>query len=667
MTNKLIKKVWYFDLEQFENFHSGYFIDKKGNEKVFVIHKSRNEIIKYLKFLKNEVKSLIGFNNLNYDYPLIHYMMNDLQAHSHIFNEPELINEFMVQESKKIINAEFSSIPKWKVQIPQLDIFRILHFDNPNNRCSLKTIEFVTRFKNVDDIDVGKIKRIEEKDIDKVLSYNRNDVLATKNLVESCKNDIQLREQISQMYSHYGDLDWMNFNDAKIGEEIFTYPIAKKLGVNVKELKEMRTHRSSIFLKDIILPYINFKTPEFQEVLTKFKKTNVQGTKKPFEISKIFNSVNYVYGVGGLHGSVKPSKYYSDDNYVIIEVDVASYYPNIAIKNGLYPQHLTDYFCEVYGSVYDQRVTAKKEIKKGIKINYNKLIVSVFKLALNGSFGKSNSKYSFLYDPKFTMAITVNGQLLLTMLVERLCLRINSLEMLYANTDGICFKLLREDLDKMRSICNKWEEITGLELEEDEYRGLIIRDVNNYLKIKAGENLKPSQEASNFYDNNYTIHATKGCFEVVKTKNGKISFAKNWSQIIVQKALYEYYVNGIDVRQTILNSNDILDFCLLYKNSFSPTTQSAIEGHMAYNDKLIKLNKYTRYFVSNDGGKLLKINAANPEKKDNVHKNYKCTVYNEHKENISIEDLNVNYNYYIAECNKIINVIEDNFQTKLNF
>lgn len=670
--DKIKKHVYYYDIEQLKDFHSCHFISKNGkNEKTFVIHKSRNDIYSYLKFLREEVKSLIGFNNLNYDYPIIHYIMNDLQFYKEYFDNSLFINEKLYDESTRLINTEFSSVPYWKIQIPQLDIFRILHFDNPNNRCSLKKTEFVIRFNNVDDIDIGKIDYVTEDMIPKIFSYNRNDVLATKKVVENCKNDIELRKNISKLYAHYSTnsykIDWMNFSDAKIGAEIFTVPLANMLNITVKELKQLRTHRDRILVKDIIFSYVNFKTEEFKEILNKFNKQHIVNTKKPFEFKKIFKGIEYVYGVGGLHACIKSGKYYADENYNIMEIDVASYYPNLAIRNKLYPEHLGEAFCEIYEGLFNQRMEAKAKAKKGEDIYYNKLIVSVFKLALNGSFGKGNDKHSFLFDRKFPMSITINGQLLLTMLVERLVIKISKLQIIYANTDGICFKIHKNDIKLMRNICKRWEKLTKLKLEEDIYKGIIVRDVNNYMKIKYENNLKPSQPKSDFYDNRFTKHPTKGCFEIVKTKNGKINYAKNWSSSIVQKALYLYYLKNKDIRRTILDCEDIFDFYLFHKNSKSPKTQTWIEAFIIYNkepDNFIKMNKSIRYYISKDGGKLVKINTETPYKRDNICKGRKCTIANKHIVK-NIGEYNIDYDYYIKECYKIINIIEGKFQLEL--
>ena len=51
----------------------------------------------------------------------------------------------------------------------------------------------------------------------------------------------------------------------------------------------------------------------------------------------------------------------------------------------------------------------------------------------------------------------------------------------------------------------------------------------------------------------------KGCFEIDK------EFHKDPSMKIVPIALYEYFINGISIEQTIKNHKNIYDFCLRLK------------------------------------------------------------------------------------------------------
>lgn len=661
------KRVFLYDIECFMNFFSLYFIGLKGEEKVFIIHESKNQLVELIDFLQNEVKSMIGYNNLRYDYPIVHYILDDLQFHQEMFDEPEYINHLLYCKSQELINRQDNFIPVqfWQVKIPQLDLFELNHFSNSNNRCSLKQLQFVMRSQNVEDLDIPWDMPVNDSDIPKILKYNRNDVITTGEFFNYSKGLLSIRKDIAELYKDtHKNVDWLNCNDSKLGTEIFAVPLANSLNITVQELKKLRTHRSRIFIKDLIPKYIKFETEDFISLLKDFKSQTITTTKKPFEFKRIYNNVEYTYAVGGLHGCIKAGKYYSSKEYEIVDVDVASFYPNIGIVNKLYPQHLSSKFCEIYKGIYDKRLECKNLAKQGIDKEQNLLLVSVYKLLLNSVYGKSNDEYSYFLDTSYTIATTCTGQLVLTMLIEKLSLSIESLQMLQANTDGITFLVKRVDKSKVLEICKKWESITKLELEYSNYKSLIVRDTNNYLAVKDGE-LKEGQPKLNFYDNSYTQHKTIGCFEVVKTKNGKVSYSKNWSKVIVQKAIYNYYINGIEPRDTILNSTDIFDFCCMYKASVSPKDGGKLEGHMYYNNGQIdKMTKITRYYISKHGAKFVKINSVT-KKRDNIVKGYRCTVFNKFIKK-EIYEYDIDYSYYIAEANKIINVIENKFQLKLD-
>ena len=104
----------------------------------------------------------------------------------------------------------------------------------------------------------------------------------------------------------------------------------------------------------------------------------------------------------------------------------------------------------------------------------------MLKLALNGVYGDSNNVYSVFYDPLYTMKITLNGQLLLCLLAEKL-MQYRDLEMIQINTDGLTVRIPRNMKSYVDDIRAWWEEVTGLELEEAVYSRMFIRDVNNYI------------------------------------------------------------------------------------------------------------------------------------------------------------------------------------------
>lgn len=189
-------------------------------------------------------------------------------------------------------------------------------------------------------------------------------------------------------------------------------------------------------------------------------------------LNVVINGFQYDFGTGGIHGAAS-GVHMSCDLYQVLSLDVASFYPNLSIKNMLFPEHLGVLFCKIYEDLYNERKSHDK------KSAANKAL----KLALNGTYGASNDKFSPMFDPKFTMSITVNGQLLLCMLMEKLINQLDA-QILMCNTDGFEFKVKKEDIPKAEKLTREWEELTQLQMEGIMYSKMLVRDVNNYVAIK---------------------------------------------------------------------------------------------------------------------------------------------------------------------------------------
>ena len=268
----------------------------------------------------------------------------------------------------------------------------------------------------------------------------------------------------------------MNHNDTKIGKDYFIMEL-EKAGIPTRSNGKLRqTHREYIDLNTVILPYIKFEHPEFNRVLNEIRSTRITETKGALQLSAVINGFSYDFGLGGIHGSVSGQTVKSCCDFIILDADVKSYYPNITIVNRIYPEHLSDVFCDVYDDVYQQRLSHAKGTPEN----------AVMKLALNGVYGDSNSEYSAFYDPKYTMSVTINGQLMLCMLAEQL-IKIPKLTVISINTDGICCKVPKIHTEQYYKVCDWWSEYTGLTLEYDYYKLMAIRDVNNFIGLQYEE------------------------------------------------------------------------------------------------------------------------------------------------------------------------------------
>ena len=623
------RKVWVYDIETLASFFSFYGINIDTQEEVyFIIHKSKNDYVKLIEFLVN-CQGGIGFNNINFDYPILHYMMvqydnfSDLDALTLIdliYHKAQMI----IEEQNKISFNTIVAIPLKDVKIKQLDLYKLWHYDNKARRTSLKSLQIAMNFPNVMEMPIDhKRTDIQESEIDGIIEYNRNDVLSTYEFYKRSLDKVNLRNSLKSIYN----LPMANWNDVKIGENIFLKLLSEDMGIPMWDLRKMRTYRSEIRFKDIILDYIDFENDKLKMLLNQFKQTVITQTKNGFKNRLILQDQIFEYGQGGIHQCAKSGIYESDDEYMILDIDVSSFYPNIAVNNNFRPEHLGDSFNKIYNGIYIERSNIPKTDPRN----------GAFKLMLNGCFGKAGDENSFLFDNKFLLSITVNGQLLISLLIDKL-LKIPNVFFVQSNTDGITIKFNKHYYEEVLNICKKWEDITKLKLEYAEYSKMIIRDVNSYTAITTTGKVK-----------------YKGVFEIDKEYHKDNSFK------IIPYALSEYYVKGIPVEDTIKNHTNIYDFC--GRQKFGRDSYGSIHYIDMVNDnpieKCVHQQKNVRYYISNKGCTFIK----NYKKGTNevINKGYQVTIFNKY---VNKDDYNINYNFYIKECNKILEVIE-NKQLKL--
>lgn len=561
-----------YDIETYPNVFTFAAQTPDGRKWFFERSDERNDLAALCEFmdvLAHHKCRMVGFNNIGFDYPVLHF----------IYQMQYLTAADIYDKAMSIIhapdNARFAHMV-WESDhvVEQVDLFKIHHFDNMAKATSLKILEFNMRSLNVEDLpfDVG-IYLVPEQ-IEVLRSYNWNDVIETLNFYRHSLNAISMREQLTESIG----ISMINRSDVKIGELILIDEMEKN-GIQCYDRssgrKQMRqTHRVQLVLEDCILPYIKFERPEFQRILDYVNDQVIVETKGVFKgLIAVIDGIEYKFGTGGLHASVESCVVNSSDTHQLIDVDVASYYPNLAIKNGLYPAHLGKEFCDVYEGLYRTRRT----YAKGSPEN------EAYKLALNGAYGNSNSKYSPLYDPLFTMTITLGGQFSLCMLVEQL-VKVPGLSMIQVNTDGVTYLCPHEYVEHTRQLCKWWEGVTQLELEEALYSRMFIRDVNNYIAEYTNGKLK-----------RIGAYAHQTSLENAGTR--ELPWHKDWSARVVPLAAEAALVRGADIRDFIESHEDRFDFMLRTK---VPRSSRLEHGG-------VRVANTVRYFVSTDGQPLEKV------------------------------------------------------------
>jgi hypothetical protein len=403
-------KVWAYDVETIINCFTVTFMDveDESNTEFFVVHDTLDNRKDLRWFMREKVKGLVGFNNMNFDRRILYHVLGSN-------SDPDSCAKSAYELAQCIItDTPFIEPRTTEIKnIPELDLYLLYHFNNEARRTSLKWIQCHLGMESIQEMPHPHDKPVSNwKQIDEILRYNKNDVLATKRLYKHPRTTslLDLRKWAKKQYG----LPQLNISNAHMGEQIF-----------MREVGDFHMPDTSVRTIDIgklILPQIKFKTGTFQKVLRHFQKIKFQSdADKPKLGAKVpFAGMYYVFGLGGLH-AVRPDTIW--DN--IRTIDVKSFYPNIAIQFELRPKHMGTKFTDVYRKLYQQRTEAKDPV-----------VNNGLKEALNSVFGKSNSIYSPLYDPDFTFSITINGQLLMAMLAERIETE-NAGTVIMVNTDGM--------------------------------------------------------------------------------------------------------------------------------------------------------------------------------------------------------------------------------------
>ena len=625
---------WVMDYETLSNCFIAVFQHYKDDsvKHLFVIHKDRNDLPKFIAFLNTCVAQKqyhISYNGIAFDAQISQTILDNQKRLLQL--STDAVIKYIYDYAQKIITTsdrgEFPDYPLYKLKIRQIDLFKMNHWDNRAKMSSLKWIQYSMDWENVEEMPHLHYEPVETaEELEMIIQYCHNDVLSTREILEHSKEQIQLRQTLTKEYN----IDLYSASEPRISKELFIHFLHQKLGISKSELKQLRSPRDYIILAECVLPYIKFQTPEFQKVLDYIRTKVITSTKDGFKFSMNYKGVKTDYGLGGLHGARDPGVYEAKPGWTIMTSDVTSYYPNLAIKNKFHPEHLPQ---KEFGDLYEWFFEERKKIPKTDPKNY------VYKIILNSTYGLTGDQNSFLYDPKMTMQITINGQLSLSMLYEMICEQIPEAVPLMQNTDGLETLIPNDKVDKYYEICRKWEIMTQLNLEHDEYSKLIIADVNNYMAV---------------YKNGKT--KCKGKFEWEELEKKKVSILhKNKSFLVVPKAVYAYFTKGVMPEDFLAQDNNIFNYCagVKAKGGWVFEERSVKDSTLHVN----KLQKIIRYFISNKGSKLVKCNKDGREIQTEAGQ-WLQTVINKVDPNKPFTEYDINKSYYLDEIYKQIQQIE---------
>lgn len=653
-------------------------------KKRFVLYEDDDTDLFSLLYWLQQKADYFGYNNRKYD----RLMLSALLMYYNQFDKPSKLITFLYETSQRVIRSSnndtlwtdnFTSlILRNNVAFRDLDLFQIFRLDHYHK--SLKQTSINIKWYNLKEYTmppIGDLDRhyyherlpeakgmtdrelnihyrnvferfIPKEYLNEMADYNDNDVYIVAELIRMNQEEVLLRYRISEEYK----VDVYSASRSTIADKVIVKLYSKFTGLHPKAFIDTKTIRRKILVSEILSDKIAFSTPELNDILSGIRSLTLKGEKGEFDREFTFMGTSYTIATGGLHSNEIPAVYVENSDSIIVDRDVASYYPNMIRSLKVCQKHLIPKaWFRIADTIVDERLEHKHLAKdKSLDVmerDKHATAAACLKIVANaGIFGKMGSEKSFLCDKKAMYQVTINGQLFLLMLIEKL--ELAGIHVISANTDGIVTIVPRELEQTADDICHWWEKHLGLELEFTYYTKYVTEGVNSYLTVKRGGSSK-----------------FKGR---MNPKMFLEDLSKGYNSPIVAKCVTEYFINGTPVMETLRNAKSILDFCRTqnvnhkYRLEFTHVVDGKIRTDVVQRD--------TRFYISSTGGTLMKVESMgwNERNEEQVKKSSLCagqrvSICNT-VDDTDISELNVNYLYYYNEAMAIIEPIEQSRNNK---
>lgn len=653
-------------------------------KKRFVLYEDDDSDLFNLLYWLIQKADYFGYNNRRYD----RLMLSALLMYYNQFDKPSKLITFLYETSQRVIRNSnndtlwtdnFTSlILRNNVAFRDLDLFQIFRLDHFHK--SLKQTSINIKWYNLKEYTmppIGDLDRhyyherlpeakgmtdrelnihyrnvferfIPKEYLQEMADYNDNDVYIVAELIRMNQEEVLLRYRISEEYK----VDVFSASRSTIADKVIVKLYSKYTGLHPKAFIDTKTIRRKIVVSEILSDKIAFSTPELNDILSGIRSLTLRGEKGEFDREFTFMGTSYTIATGGLHSNEIPAVYVEDDENIIVDRDVSSYYPNMIRSLKVCQKHLlSKAWFRIADTIVDERLE-HKHLSKDKSLDSKErdkhaTAAACLKIVANaGIFGKMGSEKSFLCDKKAMYQVTINGQLFLLMLIEKL--ELAGIHVISANTDGIVTIVPRKLEQTADDICHWWEKHLGLELEFTYYTKYVTEGVNSYLTVKRGGSSK-----------------FKGR---MNPKMFLEDLSKGYNSPIVAKCVTEYFINGTPVMETLRNAKSILDFCRTqnvnhkYRLEFTHVVDGKIRTDV--------VQRNTRFYISSTGGTLMKVesmgwndNGEEQVKKSSLCAGQRVSICNT-VDDTDISELNVNYLYYYNEAMAIIEPIEQSRNNK---
>ena len=471
------------------------------------------------------------------------------------------------------------------------------------------------------------------KYVEPMLHYNKNDVYLVCEIARQKPDEIKLRYSLGAAFN----LNLLCAARSSIADKLLYKFYSERSGLSVDKFKDLRTQRTALSFNKIIFPHICFKTKQLQDLLKDMKKVVIYRTNKDsFEKVIQFYGTTYTIATGGLHSQDRPGVLTSTDDYTFIHYDISSFYPSVMVAYNIAPKHLNNnVFVKMVDYFRLTRIKCKHtKDEDGLVVAgvHNKLAAEALKIVINAIYGKFGFEMFFLFDRFAQMQVTINGQLMVMMVVE--ALELDGIHVVSANTDGIIVKLPKDKEEDFKRITDDWCAQNKLGADSERYKLFVTRDINNYFDIQSNDKVE-----------------YKGGLD---PKQYLKDLKKGYDMPVVAKAVFEYFAHDTPVMETLRNHKDILDFC----KTQNVGKQFEVVYQKVENGKVIDVHsqRHVRFYVSTKGVIIMKENVH--DGKRSVLASGKPVIILNKLDDKDISLRNIDYKYYYEEAYKIINPIK---------
>lgn len=454
-----------YDTEIFPNYFCAVFLDNEG---IKIFDSSQREALE--KFIREKYQAFVGFNNHRFDNIIL----------EHFFNYG---TDGLKDRVNDVIATDWIKPTRRLFGRPTIDLYSLMLI---NETGGLKGQALERNAYRLQDLPYAHDAILTEEQKQHVLYYCINDVVETHLLLKRKLQDIQIRSDLAELYSLDKDktLEVLSSKGAKVAEIVLSelYKNAEGLRYLSKTYKEDDITPIKV---GSLIPNIEFKTTKFKEHYDKLKNLVVYHSTfedlltASVELDEAPGLI-FEFGSGGLHAALPNVTYETNDEYILEDRDVTSFYPNLMLTRNIYPSHFEPSFLDEFRKIVNQRVEAKR---KG-----DKKTAEALKLVINSTFGKLNDKWSPFYDLKAMLKVTLSGQLYLAKLCEDYILAGHTV--VSANTDGILLYFKKDLAKAIHLIDMKWQNDTEMELEYAQVQKVFQKDVNNYVAVMCEGKIK---------------------------------------------------------------------------------------------------------------------------------------------------------------------------------